>query len=70
MKNKNYWQPLPLTIVSNRMPHLNMKKSASLFIINIAIIFPAILFAQTSTDTVVTLKQCVEFALRNQPAVR
>jgi len=70
MKNKNYWQPLPLTIVSNRMPHRNMKKSASLFIINIAIIFPAILFAQTSTDTVVTLKQCVEFALRNQPAVR
>ncbi len=70
MKNKNYWQPLPLTIVSNRMPHRHMKKSASLFIINIAIIFPAILFAQTSTDTVVTLKQCVEFALRNQPAVR
>ncbi|MEO6631732.1 MAG: TolC family protein [Mucilaginibacter sp.] len=47
-----------------------MKKSASLFIIITTIIFPAVLFAQTNPDTVVTLKQCVEFALRNQPAVR
>src|SRR3569833_2280628 len=47
-----------------------MKKSAFLFIINSLLIFPAALFAQAGTDTVVTLKQCVEFALRNQPAVR
>jgi len=49
-----------------------MKKSAFLFVINSMLIFPAALFAQASTgaDTVVTLKQCVEFALRNQPAVR
>lgn len=52
------------------MPQHNMKKSAFLFIINSLLIFPAALFAQASTDTVVTLKQCVEFALRNQPAVR
>ncbi|MEO6851874.1 MAG: TolC family protein, partial [Mucilaginibacter sp.] len=34
---------------------------------------PAVLLAQSSNDakdTVVTLKQCVEFALRNQPAVK
>ena len=31
---------------------------------------PYVVFAQTNTDTVVTLKQCVAFALRNQPAVR
>jgi hypothetical protein len=70
MKSKNYWQPLLISIVNYRMPNYNMKKSASLFIINIAIVFPTVLFAQTNTDTVVTLKQCVEFALRNQPAVR
>jgi len=35
--------------------------------------FPFIVFGQTDPDTslkVVTLKQCVEFALKNQPAVR
>ncbi len=35
--------------------------------------FPSIVSAQTNADTsvkVVTLKQCVDFALRNQPAVR
>jgi len=35
--------------------------------------FPFIVFGQTNPDTslkVVTLKQCVEFALKNQPAVR
>lgn len=31
---------------------------------------PAVLFAQTNRDTVVTLKQCIDFALRNQPVVR
>jgi len=31
---------------------------------------PAVVFAQSTTDTVVTLKQCVSFALRNQPQVR
>lgn len=37
------------------------------------IFFPLLLCAQINTDTsakVVTLKQCVDFALRNQPAVR
>jgi outer membrane protein TolC len=29
-----------------------------------------VVFAQASRDTVVTLKQCIGFALRNQPAVR
>jgi outer membrane protein TolC len=47
-----------------------MKKSTCLFILNLIIFFPIVIFAQTRMDTVVTLKQCVEFALRNQPAVR
>ena len=35
--------------------------------------FPFVTYAQVTADTsvkVVTLKQCVDFALRNQPAVR
>ncbi|MGZ3871643.1 MAG: TolC family protein, partial [Mucilaginibacter sp.] len=47
-----------------------MKKSIRLLIFNFTLILPAILSAQAKTDTVVTLKQCVDFALRNQPAVR
>jgi outer membrane protein len=47
-----------------------MKKSAYLLIICLTIILPVTLFAQNTGDTVITLKQCVDFALRNQPAVR
>jgi outer membrane protein TolC len=39
-------------------------------LINLTLILPSILFAQTNIDTIVTLKQCVDYALRNQPAVR
>ena len=37
------------------------------------LLFPAVLFAQTGTDTlnkVLTLRQCVAYALKNQPVVR
>ncbi|WP_428331110.1 TolC family protein [Mucilaginibacter sp.] len=47
-----------------------MKKITLPLILSLILISPAFVFAQTSTDTVVTLKQCVEFALRNQPAVK
>jgi outer membrane protein TolC len=47
-----------------------MKKSAYSLIFCLTITLPTVLFAQTSGDTIVTLKQCVDFALRNQPAVR
>jgi len=53
-----------------------MKKSILRLIFNLTLILPSALFAQTNRDTVklndtiVTLKQCVDFALRNQPAVR
>ncbi|WP_073400910.1 TolC family protein [Mucilaginibacter sp. OK098] len=47
-----------------------MKKSAYSLIFCLTIILPTVLFAQTSGDTIVTLKQCVDFALRNQPVVR
>jgi outer membrane protein TolC len=47
-----------------------MKKSAFLALINLTLILPSVLFAQTNTDTIVTLKQCIDYALRNQPAVR
>ena len=49
-----------------------MKKKIYLFP-GFILFFPLLVFAQTSTDTsvkVVTLKQCVEFALHNQPAVK
>ena len=41
-----------------------------LLVFNLTIALPAILFAQTNTDTIVNLKQCVDYALKNQPAVR
>ncbi|MDB5090946.1 MAG: TolC family protein [Mucilaginibacter sp.] len=47
-----------------------MKKSTYSLIFCLTITLPTVLFAQTSGDTIVTLKQCVDFALRNQPAVR
>jgi len=47
-----------------------MKKTVYFLIFCSTIILPASLFAQNSGDTIVTLKQCVEFALRNQPVVR
>src|SRR6201985_1659360 len=47
-----------------------MKKIPLLLIINLTFCLPRVVFGQTSSDTIVTLKQCIEFALRNQPAVR
>ena len=47
-----------------------MKKSTYLLIFSLTLFVPAVVFAQATSDTVVTLKQCVEFALRNQPAVK
>ncbi|MDB5031935.1 TolC family protein [Mucilaginibacter sp.] len=50
-----------------------MKKLHLLLIINLTLILPTILFAQTGTNSipnVITLKQGVIFALRNQPVVR
>ena len=47
-----------------------MKKIYLVIIINLTFCLPGVVFAQTTTDTAVTLKQCVGFALRNQPAVR
>jgi len=47
-----------------------MKKPyRSLFFI-LTLALPGVLFAQEKADSVVTLKQCVDFALKNQPAVR
>ena len=47
-----------------------MKKSQYYLIVSLTLILPRYAFSQAKTDTVVTLKQCVEYALRNQPAVR
>jgi outer membrane protein TolC len=50
-----------------------MKKLRYLFLSNILIFSPVILFAQSVTDTttaVVTLKQSIDFALRNQPQLK
>lgn len=51
-----------------------MKKNGCLLLLLSFIVFlPSLLFAQTPTDSlpkVVTLRQCVGFALRNQPVVR
>jgi len=47
-----------------------MKKIYLLVIINLTFCLPKVCFGQTTTDTIVTLKQCIDFALRNQPAVR
>jgi outer membrane protein len=48
----------------------NMRRLPYFFTIYLTIILHSALFAQTTADTVVTLRQCVEYALRNQPAVR
>jgi outer membrane protein TolC len=50
--------------------YCRMKKITFLLIFGFTLILPGILFAMQKTDTVVTLKQCVDFALHNQPAVR
>jgi len=47
-----------------------MKKIHLLVIVNLTFCLPKVVFAQSSTDTVVTLKQCIGFALRNQPVLR
>lgn len=71
MKLKNYRQPLTMIDVNklDAAPQY-MKKSTYFLIFCLTIILPTALFAQNGGDTVVTLKQCVEFALRNQPVVR
>src|ERR1700759_4512764 len=47
-----------------------MKKIYCLFIAFITLSSANSLFAQNKTDSVVSLRQCVAYALRNQPAVR
>ncbi|WP_158992625.1 TolC family protein [Mucilaginibacter sp. L196] len=47
-----------------------MKKIYLLVIVNLTFCLPKVVFAQSSSDTVVTLKQCIGFALRNQPVLR
>ena len=47
-----------------------MKKIYLLVIVNLTLCLPKVVFAQSATDTVVTLKQCIGFALRNQPVLR
>jgi len=47
-----------------------MKKISLLLIISLTLCLQKVVFAQNSVDTVVTLKQCVDYALRNQPVVR
>jgi outer membrane protein TolC len=50
-----------------------MKKLHYLFISNILLFLPVALFAQTTADTatsVITLKQSIDFALRNQPQLK
>jgi outer membrane protein TolC len=47
-----------------------MKRLTCRLIFSLTFIFPLTLFAQEKSDTAVTLKQCVDYALRNQPAVR
>lgn len=50
-----------------------MKKIRFLYISNILLFFPALLFAQSPADTstaVVTLKQSIDYALRNQPVLK
>jgi len=52
---------------------LRMKKIKILLIINLTFTLHSVVFAQTPADTVhgdLTLKQCIVYALRNQPAVR
>jgi outer membrane protein TolC len=47
-----------------------MKKSIRFLIVILTLSLPYVVFGQVVTDTVVTLKQCVDYALRNQPVVR
>nr|WP_067060647.1 TolC family protein [Mucilaginibacter sp. L294] len=50
-----------------------MKKLRYLFLSHILIFLPGVLFAQTAADTttaVVTLKQSIDFAVRNQPQLK
>ncbi|TFF39188.1 TolC family protein [Mucilaginibacter psychrotolerans] len=49
-----------------------MKKNSCIYITNILLFFPALLFAQTSADTTTsfTIKQSIAFALKNQPLLK
>ena len=51
-------------------PFCKMKKSFYLLILIFTLIFPKVIFARSVGDTIITLKQCVDFALRNQPVVK
>lgn len=73
---KNQEKPIPVIFVYRSHDHLcSMKKLHFLLIINSILILPATLFAQAQSHTdsipnVITLRQSIIFALRNQPAVR
>jgi outer membrane protein TolC len=49
-----------------------MKKNSCIYITNILLFFPVLLFAQTSADTTTyfTIKQSIAFALKNQPLLK
>jgi len=47
-----------------------MKKTFYLLVFILTLSLPAVVFSQTNADTVLTLKQCVDYALRNQPVVK
>jgi outer membrane protein TolC len=47
-----------------------MKKIYLILIINLTLCLPYVVFGQATTDTVITLKQCILYALHNQPAIR
>jgi outer membrane protein TolC len=49
-----------------------MKKTFCLFLINLTIscLLSSALFAQKQSDTTITLNQCIDFALRNQPVAK
>lgn len=47
-----------------------MKNPPFLLIVSLIFILPSVVFAQPGADTIVSLKECIEFALRNQPAVK
>ena len=50
-----------------------MKKKYRVYLLFLVLFAPKVLFAQTATDTTattLTLQQCIDFALRNQPGVR
>jgi outer membrane protein TolC len=47
-----------------------MKKNYCPLFFILTLTLPLVLFAQQKSDTVLTIKQCVDFALKNQPVVK